>query len=250
MKHKLNFRSEDGAAYVLEATIVYPIVLISVIFLIMVGFTYAQKSLLQHRANELSSYLVKVIRYPGYNKIEPPFYVNDGKVDTSLEAVNGAMEQIDPYRYIMGIFGQQYDDTKQAGVTIVKGCSEETVEYLAEHSYLKAADDAPEPTTDNYKGADPSKLQGRSCYISATTSRVAVYLGQYYVFSNMFRMIGIGGTRMTITGESVSYVCDTVEIARVTDMAFDVVSFISGKLGFDTEKITSAIQKLTNNSGK
>ena len=110
---------------------------------------------------------------------------------------------------------------------------------------------APKPPSSTYSGVkDAAEQNGRSCYISATTSRVSVYLGQYYVFADFFRMIGVGGKRMTITGECTTYVCDTVELVRITDMAFDVVNFVAGKLGLDLDKITDAIQKVTGNSGK
>lgn len=39
-----DFRSEKGAASVLEATIVFPLVFLVVIFLIFLGLTYAQQS--------------------------------------------------------------------------------------------------------------------------------------------------------------------------------------------------------------
>lgn len=253
MKPKIDIRSENGAAYVLEAVIVYPIVLIAVIFLIMMGMTFAQKSVLQHRATELSTYIAKVIRYPGYQNIEKPFYDESSDGEVTREMVDKAMSQIDPYRYILHIVGNQVRSSTDAnGNEVVSECEKQIVKYLDGHGFLKpAAGAAPKPDSPTYSGVkDPAELNGRSCYISATTSRVAVYLGQYYIFADFFRMIGVGGKRMTITGECTTYVCDSVELVRITDMAFDVVNFIAGKLGLDLDKITSAIQKVTGNSGK
>lgn len=253
MKTKLDFRSENGAVYVLEAVIVYPIVLIAVIFLIMIGMTFAQKSLLQHRASELSTYITKVIRYPGYQYIEKPFYEEstDGKVTRKM--VDEAMEQIDPYRYLCHILGNEFTASKDSnGNEIVSECEKQIVKYLDGHGFLKPASGAaPKPSSSTYSGVKkPGELNGRSCFISATTSRVAVYLGQYYVFADFFRMIGVGGKRMTITGECITYVSDAVELVRITDMAFDVVNFFAGKLGIDIDQISKAIQKVTGNSGK
>ena len=253
MRSKIDFRSENGAAYVMEAVIVYPIVMIAVVFLIMVGMTFAQKSMLQHHANELSTYIAKVIRYPGYQYIEKPFYEGDSDGEVTREMVDNAMKQIDPYRYLFNIIGNQYRaPTDSNGDQVVSECEVQIVKYLDGHGFLKpAAGAAPKPSSSTYSGVKYAAEQnGRSCYISATTSRVSVYLGQYYVFADFFRMIGVGGKRMTITGECTTYVCDTVELVRITDMAFDVVNFVAGKLGLDLDKITDAIQKVTGNSGK
>ena len=250
MKYKLDLRSEDGAAYVLEATIVYPIVLVATLFLIILGFTHVQKALLQHEATELSTYIAKVIRFPGYALIDQPFYMEDSAI--TLDGYNSAMEEIKPYRYLFNMNGDFSFGDDSKGEELLPKCAKEMVQtYLVKHGFLKGDERSiPTPEIASYNNVQNEVWAGRRCVISANSSRVVVYLGQDFVLSNMFRMIGLGNKKLVLSGQCTSYVCDSVEIVRITDMAFDLIDFLAGKLNFDLEKITDSISKITGNSGK
>ncbi|MGN0670331.1 MAG: hypothetical protein ACI4JZ_07260, partial [Oscillospiraceae bacterium] len=134
-------RSEEGASSIVEAIIVYPIVLIAVVFLLVLGFTYVQEGYLNYKSQNLSDYLAKSVIYPGYALIEKPEYVTGGAL--TIGDINAAMEAQEPYRYMFGIFGSE--------TSIKDGSSDEknndlaekyanfmANNYLAEHGFLKA----------------------------------------------------------------------------------------------------------------
>lgn len=246
---KIDFRSEDGAALVFEAMIVYPIVLLSVIFLVFMGFINVQKGFMQHCADELSTYIAKVIRYPGYDKLQDSF-MDEDNADITLGNVNAAMEQIDPYRYLFNL-GKDFSDSGSASKDVIPDNAKKIVtEYLISHGFLKAADaTAPVSLSAEFKNSyTDAENAGRRCMISANSSRVVVYLGQNFIFADFFRMIGIGGKQMAITGQSTAYICDSVEVIRVTDCAFDAANFLMEKLGIDISNVKEAIKKFTGNS--
>lgn len=250
MKKMSKFRSEDGAASVLEATIVFPLVFLVVIFLVLVGFTYAQRGVLTYQSSALSHYLAKVICYPGYNYLDTPFYENDNTV--TIDDVSSAMKAQAPYRYLFGLFGTEYSSAEdQNGNNLIKTCTEKMVtDYMQTHSFLKTSGG----TVSMPKGVEfgySCNQNGYACGVSANTSRVVVYLGQNYVFGNFLRMIGIGGRQIVIDAQSTAFISDSLEIVRMTDMAFDLVNFVMDKLGVDKSKIENIkemITKVTGNS--
>lgn len=246
MKYKADLRSEDGAAYVLEATIVYPIVLVAAMFMIILGFTHLQKSFLQHSATELSTYLAKVIRYPGYEYIETPFYEKNSGEEVSAadmdKRVNKAMERVEPYRYLFNVFTFKGDDD------LISDTAKEMVNtYLVKHGYVKGNEKSIPDTPSDIGSGESAVGAGRRCTIVANSSHVTVYIGQNYILSSLYRMIGLGGKRLDLSGQATAYVCDSVEIVRLTDTAFDLANFIAGKLGIDFSKISGYISKLTGN---
>ena len=245
---KINLRSEEGAATVLEAMIVYPIVLLAVVFLVFMGFINVQKGFMQHCADELSTYIAKVIRYPGYDKLQNSFMDEDNSPITIAE-MNTAAKQIEPYRYLFNL-GKDYSQSGSSSSDVIPDNAKKiVVDYLKKHGFLKAEPGtAPQPKTNLGSKAVSEQSGGRRCTISANTSRVVVYLGQNFIFADFFRMIGIGGKKVAITGQSTAYVCDSVEIMRVTDCAFDAANFLLGKLGVDLSNVKEALAKFTGNS--
>lgn len=246
------FRSEKGAASVLEATIIFPIVFIAVIFLIFLGFTYAQRAYLQYHASQLSEYISKAILYPGYQYLEKPFYSNNANSgEVTLEDVNNAMKHNDPYRYFQGLFISQYKISDVENRDIVETAADKMVgEYLTKHGFLKPSNGSlSKPEKDSFKNANEKTANGFICAISADTSRVSVYIAQNYIFASFFRLIGMGEKYMVISGESTSFINDSVEFVRNTDMIFDAANFLAQKMGIDVDKIKEVIQKITGNAG-
>ncbi len=248
MKKIARFRSEDGAASILEATIVFPLVFLVVIFLVLMGFTYAQKGFMTYHSSSLASYIAKVICYPGYNYLEAPFYDAEDTTVT-LDDIRSAMEAQAPYRYMFGLFGTEYAAAEDVdGSDLIEKCAMQMAQdYLKTHGFLKSSGG----TVDIPSGIDfrsEKNNGGYACAISANTSRVVVYLGQNYVFGNFLRMIGVGGQKMTIFSRTTAFVSDSLEIVRMTDFAFDMVDFVMDKLGIDTsgiDKMKEMISKVT-----
>ena len=237
MNLKMKFRSEDGNATVMEAALIYPIVCLVTVLLVFVGFTYAKQGFLVYHSENLASYLAKVVCMPGYQEIDDdPF--SEGETVTQ-DDIKKAMKKRDPYRYLFGVFSSEYNMGSNGHNDLAEYYANKMAnEYLKEHGFLKAYNGSVDlPDGVNFKDNHIASKDGYICAISANTSRVVVFLGQDYVFSNLFRMIGVGGRRMPITSLSTAFVSDSLEIVRTTDMVFDVTALIAGKLGFDTSKI-------------
>ncbi len=239
----LKIRSEEGASSITEAIIVYPIVLIVVIFLLILGLTYAQKGYLNYRSQELADYIAKNVIYPGYAYIEKPVYDLGGVI--SVGDINAATQQNAPYRYMFGIFGSSVGVKDNYGNDLAPRCAQVyATSFLPKHGILKGH--SGEIDFDDVFGKENrgnkanffmSAGDGYLCAVSATTSGVKVYMAQNYVFARFFNMIGIGGRTLTITAQSTSAVSDSVEIVKTTDMAVDVATFLGDKLGFDMRQI-------------
>lgn len=239
-------RSEKGAASVLEATIVLPVAFIAVTLFIFLGFTYVQRAYLQYHASKLSGYISKSILYPGYQYIQRPFYTASGNNNgVTLDDVNKAMKSSDPYRYLAGLFKPEYKIKDADGRNIVKTSADAMVtDYLTKHGFLKASGGDPKaPNGYQYTGND----NGFICAISADTSKVSVYIAQNYMFASFFRMIGMGSKYTTISGQCTSFITDSVEFVRNTDMVFDAANILAEKLGIDVNKIKETIGNITGN---
>lgn len=260
-KLNLKIRSEEGAASVLEAIIVYPIVFIVVALLLILGFTYVQEGYLNYEAQSLSDYIVKTISYPGYANIEKPKYEkNNGAI--TIGDINAAMGAQAPYRYLFGFFNSNSGIKDNNGDNLaLKYVNYMADDYLSKHGFLKGVSgeidffDAYDKvqkrrtrvdsegnvigsveflTPDYLKENDSS---GYLCAINASTSQVEVYMAQNYVFSKMFNMIRLGNKKMYITATGMSAVSDSLELVKTTDMATDMATFLAKKLGFDMSKI-------------
>ncbi len=235
---KKRFLAEDGAAYVVEAIIIYPILFVCTMFLIVSGFIFVQKSMLQSTADRLSTYIAHCIACPGYSEIVDPFY--EAPKNTGMTTrIEKAMQHSDPYRYVAGFLGLNSDVktvSDHAGNVMAE-------KYLPAVSFLKpSSGDVSYP--DELKNLKPKTKDGYVCAISANTSTITVWLGQNFVFMEMFRFIGIGGESTTVFGKSSASVCDTPEMIRVIDFSFDTVEDIAGRLGVDVKKIQDFIAKL------
>lgn len=244
------FRSEDGAAYVLEAAIIFPIVFLVVMWLGFMGFLYAQKSYLQYWATEISAYIAKTIVYPGYASLDPRFaFEEPGGGKSELDRVTKAVEQVDPYRYLFGLFKGDYITTDEPQGRSVP---EEMKNYMMNEIYgkrgfVRSSGGSVGIDDDPYTTASANS-NGYFVGIHATTSRVTVCLAENYAFPDFFRMIGIGGAKTVISGTGETFVNDSVEFVRLSDLAFDAVDFLAGKLGIDLDDIGEKIRKFINPS--
>lgn len=256
-KLNLKIRSEEGAASVLEAIIVYPIVFVVVVLLLILGLTYVQEGYLTYQSQQLSEYLAKSITYPGYPNIEKPKYTNsDGTI--SIGDINEAMKANAPYRYMFGIFSDDagIKDNNNENLA-AKYVNYMAYDYLKNNGFLKASSgkidffdafDERENSLDNNNDGSivsirkgPKYLKenggdGYLCAINATTSKVDVYMAQNFVFSRFFNIISLGNRKMYVKATGMTAVSDSLEIVKTTDMVTDMVTFLGKKLGFDTSK--------------
>lgn len=242
MKKLVDFKSEGGAALVLEAVIVYPIALVAVMFLVLWGFTFMQRGYLQYCSSQLSSYIAKMVIYPGYENIDVPFYSTD--TVSQLEGVNKAMDEHRPYRYFFGLDKDIKEVIDQSRKKMVD-------EVMPGSGFLKAAEGSAVSVPDDISGADvvyqSPKKNGYVCAIDAKSGFARVYLGQNYIFADFLRMIGLGGAKLTIYGDSLQYMSDSVELVRITDWAYETINKVLKKAGvnFNLDKIKETLDKIT-----
>lgn len=236
------FLSENGSANLIEATIIFPIVFMCLMFLILSGFTFVQKATLQSVSDRLSSYIAKCISYPGYSEIIDPFY-EEAKNTATTERIRKAMSHSDPYRYVAGIIGLN-SDVKEISQNAKKKMLDD---YLVSVSFLKPTSNKVD-YPDELSSLNPEVKNGYVCAIQANTSAITVYLGQNFIFGGMFSMIGLNGAKQMIYGKSTANVLDVPEMVRLVDFAFDAAENIAGKLGLDVGKIKEFIKKMTGNN--
>lgn len=248
MNFKKSFGSEDGAESILEAAIVFPLVFMTVIFLLFLGLTYIQKSFLNYQASQLSAYIAKVVCFPGYQYLDEPFYKTDHAI--SLDDIKKAMKSHQPYRYLFGLTDKEVEINDSSGNDLIQtAASKMAKEFLSGKGMLKSTGGTPAVPDDMTKGVVVTE-GSYACAISATTSKVTVYLAQNYTFAGFFRMIGVGNKNMSMTAKSTSFITDSLEILKLTDTAFDLVDFTLQRLGISTEaleNIKEKIQKFTKN---
>ena len=245
MKEKL--KSEAGAANIIEAIIILPVVFLCVFFLLFSGLTFVQRAILQSNADRLAQYISKCISYPGYSEIIDPFY-GEKKEATMSDRITAAMEISDPYRYMLGWLGLN---------GTAKEMPEKATTEMIDNGYLKSVSFiVPKDDTVIY----PAELEnmyndtgdGYICAITANTSTVTVYLGQNYVFAEFFRMIGMGGKRQMLFGKSTSNVTDVPEMVRLVDFSFEtiesMITTFGGENGVDfVQKVKDTIKKISGN---
>lgn len=246
MKKSKIFLSEKGAAEIIEATIIFPIVFVCVIFLFFFGLTYVQKAHLQSTADRLADYIGNCIMYPGYEYlIDPfygePYYGNASKPDDT-ERINKAMGEKEPYRYIFGFFGLSGDDED----ILKKATNEMTKDYLNNVSFLKPSNNDP-ISIDESKYSECFQANGYLCAVAADMSSVTVVIAENYRLTGLIKMLGINNTDMIISAKATYTISDNVETVRIADFAFEVGEKILDGVGIDTEKIKSVIKKLTGN---
>lgn len=238
-------KSESGAATIIEAIIIVPMVFVCVMFLIFSGLTFVQKAVLQSTADRLSQYISRCVAYPGYGEIIDPFYAPPK--NTPLQTrIDTAMGYSDPYRYVAGLFGLN-SQTKVSAADAEKA--------MLKDGYLKAVTFL-EPSTTNVEypaeldKLSPATKDGYVCAISASTSNITVYLGQNFMFAKYFEMIGIADKKMMIYGKSTSNVTDVPETVRLVDFAFDTVEDIVGAFEGGDELINKVKNAIKSISGK
>ena len=194
----------------------------------------------------MADYYAKVVQYPGYQYIEAPLTV--GKhTDGELDRVNKAMEVHNPYRYLFGLFNSVDDGI---GTTVVNDVTGMVNTYLPSHSFLKADKRSTPDLPDGFRPlsdkASPS-ANGYICAVSISNSHVKVFVGQRYIFSRMFNMIGMGNKYTNITATATMFTNDSTEFIRNCDFIFSTVDMIIEKTGFDTQKITDVVNLFTGN---
>ena len=107
MELKKVLRENSGAVQVIEMTLVFPIVIIVMGFLIYISFYILQGVSMYNNAQRIAVTAAREAAFPGYEKlygsrgvtVKADFAWEDG-YSPALDLLNDIMEEHDPYRYM------------------------------------------------------------------------------------------------------------------------------------------------------
>lgn len=223
------FRSEEsGAVLVVEMTMVFPIVLLVMTFLIYLTSYTLQGIMIDSYARKIAVTATRFAAMPGYEKLYygatgtggghiPPQtdFADTSGAEPSLDLVNAIMNEHDPYRY----FGNSF----LSGTEIANLVSD--LENLVNTgSFLNVTNVSCSVSTQNY----------------VLTQRVVVEVTQTVEVPGFVRALGIQDA-LTNTVSVYATIGDAPDFVRTTDMVFDMTQFLLDNLKIGGVSISDKI---------
>lgn len=229
-------KNETGAATVIEMTLIFPLVLCCVGFLLYIGSYVMQSVMIYNDAQRIAVAASREIAMPGYEK----FYQGAGvttkadfnwpdNVAPNISIINSFMKEHNPYRY--------WGD---GGLTQSKKTTLESnlEQLIASHSFLASSNVDCTIT--------PSK--------ELLNYKVKVRVIKNISTPQLFQSLGVNQS-MDIDVTATAVVCDTTDFIRNTDMVFDLADFLMSSVKVDgtntiNDKIAMFKQKFTDAKAK
>lgn len=225
-------RDETGAALIVEATIIYPVVFLCVFFLIFVGLFFMQNAMLESSAQKMAVLAAKEVAYPGFLKLtssEDLTYANGaieaakGLVPENVAGVKTVGEvKAHPYRYWSS--DPLSSDAKNTIKQLI--VNNDDIKFLIGSSDIEA-----QISCSNYVIAQ---------YVTVTITQKVIDIG-------ILGFFGIDAP--TLKATAVAPVNDADEFVRNMDFAKDAVNWLASKLGVDVSKIRSTIDSALSKVG-
>ncbi len=224
------WKSQTGAAMVVEAVIIYPIVLMCLFFLIYVGLIVIQSSVLNSTAQKMAMLAAREVAYPGYLSLS----AKDNYGSSAVEMTKGSTvkltfntqeTKIDAYRY----WGK--DPLSSGAKDIIRQVITDPKKGIIKTQSL----------------LDLGKIEVNvSCANYVVTQYVTVTIEQELKDIAVLKYFGIETPKMTV--RAVAAVNDADEFARNVELAEDAVQWLAKKLGIDLsklrEKVDSALDRI------
>ena len=210
-------KDERGAAPIVEAALVYPIVIIVVVFMIYYGMYVYESSVIHDMAGTTAVMASKSVSFPGYEYLGESYVYGDHSDEGEItpDRVKKAYETMKPYRYI---FKNEINDR----------FSDSLIEK-SEDMLLKTED-----------------IQ---CSITSQRHKVTVKLEKKVTMPQLFEFIGLNDS-YRIKATSTALISDPAEFVRNTDITANLLGFLSQKLKAGEkfsqfrEKIDSVLKNL------
>ena len=230
-------RREDGAAQLIEAAIIYPVVFICIGFLLYLGLFILQYITVSAYAQKVALLAAREIAYPGYI----------GLVSSS-DSYSSSSVELDLQDYSKDLSAAE-NGTAGSVITISKDAK--TVKARAYRYWL------PDPLK-GYEGEflkilknmidKNSILLGRnSAEVSVTSKNMIVAT---YVYVNVSQPLmensllnAVGIKTPTVKVSVMSSANDTDEFIRTTDFVCDALEMLAKKLHIDVDKIKEKVEK-------
>lgn len=209
---------QSGAAPLIEASFIYPLIILAVLVLIYTGIYVLELSLMQDKARSAAVYTARTMSFPGYSDAAGQDDKDSvfGWCNTQVSAsqVNAAYKKIRPYRYI----------TESSGI-----CNDSSgVTGYVQSLFFKS--DQVRCTTDCSKR-----------YISGR--KITVTIEKDVSMPRIFKYIGFG-PRKSMKVSASDIVSDNAEFIRNTDLTADCLGSLSERYGL-TDRLKSMREKLS-----
>lgn len=223
-------KDETGAAMIVEAVIIYPIVILCLFFLIYVGLLMIQSAMLSSCAEKMAMVAAREVAYPGYLKSTGgAFTSNSVDLDDGGE-VNVTFiiseTEIKPYRYW--------------SPDPLSNESKETIKDIICNPVYGIV------KTQSILGTRKTEATV-ICTNYLITQYVKVTIKQEVLDIGVLKYFGLSNP--TVNVEAVAAVGDSDEFVRNTDLMYDAVKWLAEKLGIDFKKIKGKIESALDKIG-
>lgn len=232
------FKKDDtGASSVIEMTLIFPLVLFIMGFLIYLGSYVMQSVTIYNDAQRIAVAASREAGIPGYENLYQGAGVTS-KADfnwpdnsaPAINVINALMSEHDPYRY----WGDDFLDSSE------KSTLETNLERLvADNSFLASSNVDCTITTSN----------------NILSQQVKVRVIKYISAPQLFQALGLADS-ISIDVTATAVVGDPAEFIRNTDMVFDLTEYMMDNLKIGSsgqtinEKIAIYKQKFSDVSAK
>ncbi len=231
------WRDERGAALIVEAVILYPIVFLCVFFLIFIGLFFIQNSMLEACAQKVAIVTAKEVAYPGFLDVTGMEAYSDGAVE-----LKRLSKEYDNASAITVEF-----DTGAVDAQAYRYWSSDPLSAYAKGRIVEIITEA------SKKGLVYSQsLIGKknieakvSCTNHVIAQYVKVEITQEVMDIGVLKYFGISNP--TIKATAMAAVNDTDELARNADFVKYAINWLLKKIGID---LSSLRKTVTNALGK
>lgn len=217
-------RNQTGAALVVEAVVIYPLVILCLFFLIYMGLIIMQSSVLCSTAQKMALIAAREVAYPGYLSLagDSAFATTGVEMDTSstikLEFETNNVK-VEAYRY----------------------WSKDPLSNSAKDKIVSLISDSKNGIVKAQSLLDMGKVDAKvTCSNYAVTQFVTVTIEQELMDNEVFRFFGIENPK--IAARAVATVNDSDEFVRDIDLVIDATEWLASKLGIDLADLRSKIE--------
>ena len=221
MKVVEQLKKEKGAATIVEASIIMPIVFIIVCFLFIMGYYQLELATLQSRADRVADVASRIMiqsGYPKYGEIETNKIDFEGVNSFDAGLIKEIYHDLNPYRY-WGIGERKFD-----GVASTK---------------LKRVMDA-KAYFDINSSITNVEIKSKSNILS---NKVEVIFNSKVKLPRFFNFLGLP-TEINKQFSTVAFVSDSSEFLRNTDIVFDLGEYLAKKCKI-SDNAKDVINKIT-----
>lgn len=225
MKKKF-LSDEKGAAQLIEAAILYPVVFMILFFLIYVGLYMLQAITLESYAQKTAILAAKEIARPGYINEIGKDSINDASVELNTSSVS---------------FSSNYEFSFK---TLYRYCNfiSASENFLINSSSKNTLSDCLKNMANTFSiiGAKSDvsvEIKPKNYFFSQT---VTVTVTQSIFEFPVLSFFGMDSSQK-VTASACASVSDTDEFIRNADFIYDCTDFLCGKFGIDLNNVTSTI---------